>query len=579
MKNLLKKLFVGGLLLCTKDAIAQEKFDISASTDETNVLYVGLTNTIQFNVNHVPSEKLFVNFKDYNGNDLDTNVFKSRRILPNAYTLLIPQRTNHEIQAFIYVMGADTATLLGTKIFRIRSVPRPVLELGMIEQEKIWDYLMNMAELKVTMSGFIRNDIEYKIAGYKFIFIGKGSIYSVESPTNSLQPVKSLLERLKISKGDTGFFQFSEIRAVGPSGMVYLDAQSFSMMNEKTANKNLETLYAKKISQSFDFQKSLQNKLLQISLKIHTAGLAGKIQPFWDEALTKKCSRDSYAYVGSTIHWTQIAENNNSWDFKDTSYLVPLDEERMVSDFGFSYRVSSLKRGSLRKDILSIAPIYFEKINGITYTSATGWFPYNQLSTCLSVEDINFLESYSWFFESLRVSNLNSGDENLTKIEKLDKNKIITYGPLASASSGITDKFGEALQEYWRNKLYLNFQQNKFLLQTDSGQTISALDFKKLHTLQINTAAQDTAHPEDPTALIDYTYAKEPSSFDSIYFSNVGDKGYMHVKQNAGLTGTNRYEYKVALDTIKPLLDSKAYSMLNTLLIEQRQKMQNLKKK
>jgi hypothetical protein len=244
---------------------------------------------------------------------------------------------------------------LGIKKFKIRNVPRPTIDLGWIPEEQQWDYLMNNSELKVSMPGMVRKDFEYKIVGYDFILISRDGPKKVTVSGNSLQPVKSILKENKI---DSVFYMFSNIKAKGPSGTVYLENIGRMIGNGENAKTSLESYYAKKMSKTFDFQKAIQNKLLQISMKIHNASLAGKIQPYWDEALMKKCSRDSYSMVGSRMYVTQIPVSMSaSDDFKDSAYIEKLSESEMVSDIGFGFKFSSLKQGSLQRDILSLAPM------------------------------------------------------------------------------------------------------------------------------------------------------------------------------------------------------------------------------
>jgi hypothetical protein len=91
MKHLFK-FFIIISLICSKNALAQDKFDISVSTDETNVIYVGLTNTIQFNINNISSDQLLLKFQGNNGLDLDSVFYKITRISSNAYNLEVNRR-------------------------------------------------------------------------------------------------------------------------------------------------------------------------------------------------------------------------------------------------------------------------------------------------------------------------------------------------------------------------------------------------------------------------------------------------------------------------------------------------------
>jgi hypothetical protein len=569
MKHLFK-FFIIISLICSKNALAQDKFDISVSTDETNVIYVGLTNTIQFNINNISSDQLLLKFQGNNGLDLDSAFYKITRISSNTYILEVNRRADNEILVYLCKKEADSTLVLGIKKFKIRNVPRPTIDLGWIPEEQQWDYLMNNSELKVSMPGMVRKDFEYKIVGYDFILISRDGPKKVTVSGNSLQPVKSILKENKI---DSVFYMFSNIKAKGPSGTVYLENIGRMIGNGENAKTSLESYYAKKMSKTFDFQKAIQNKLLQISMKIHNASLAGKIQPYWDEALMKKCSRDSYSMVGSRMYVTQIPVSMSaSDDFKDSAYIEKLSESEMVSDIGFGFKFSSLKQGSLQRDILSLAPMYFEKFpNGQKFNIPIAWFTYKDVRPLLSNDDIKFIEAYTWYVQPLAEQNRSNIYQS--KLERLAKNKMITY-----TQSNTGEHLGTELLEYWRHQLYTDFQQNKFSLLIGLNKTISEPEFRNLHTIKINTLIQDTAYPDDPEKLLEVFYFDIPSAFDSIYFDNIDDKSYLYIHQKTDVQDI-KHSYQVLLSDIKPLVEPQAYVLLETLLSDKRQKMHQLNTK
>jgi len=569
MKHLFK-FFIIISLICSKNALAQDKFDISVSTDETNVIYVGLTNTIQFNINNISSDQLLLKFQGNNGLDLDSAFYKITRISSNTYILEVNRRADNEILVYLCKKEADSTLVLGIKKFKIRNVPRPTIDLGWIPEEQQWDYLMNNSELKVSMPGMVRKDFEYKIVGYDFILISRDGPKKVTVSGNSLQPVKSILKENKI---DSVFYMFSNIKAKGPSGTVYLENIGRMIGNGENAKTSLESYYAKKMSKTFDFQKAIQNKLLQISMKIHNASLAGKIQPYWDEALMKKCSRDSYSMVGSRMYVTQIPVSMSaSDDFKDSAYIEKLSESEMVSDIGFGFKFSSLNQGSLQRDILSLAPMYFEKfLNGQKFNIPIAWFTYKDVRPLLSNDDIKFIEAYTWYVQPLAEQNRSNIYQS--KLERLAKNKMITY-----TQSNTGEHLGTELLEYWRHQLYTDFQQNKFSLLIGLNKTISEPEFRNLHTIKINTLIQDTAYPDDPEKLLEVFYFDIPSAFDSIYFDNIDDKSYLYIHQKTDVQDI-KHSYQVLLSDIKPLVEPQAYVLLETLLSDKRQKMHQLNTK
>lgn len=570
MKILFKIICVSTFLLRVLETAAQEKFDISVSTDETNVVYVGLTNKIQCNVNHIPSEQLFVKFTDNDEKELDSNAYAISRTSANEYTLHIIRRMHNELTAHIYRKYKDSAIFMGSKKFKIRSVPRPTIELSWMPFEKQWDYLMNRPELTATLYGFTRKDMQYKIISYDFMLVSRDGLSKITATGNSLQPVNSLIKRRDPNNKDSVFYMFSNIKASGPSGIVYLENIGRSMSNGNAAKHSLENFYAKKMEQAFDFSKAIPNKLLEISLKIHNAALSGKIQPYHDAALKNKTAQDTYSMQGSMMVGTQIADSKNPDELRDSLYIIPLDESRMASDLGCSFKVTPLKHGSSQRDILSVAPMYFERLfNGLAYNIPTGWFSYKSIKPLLSNDDIKFIEAYLWHLQALAEQN--RSNVYPAKLETLSKNKILTY-----TQPNTADYLGSALLDYWRNQLFADFQQNKFSLLVDLNKSISEPEFRKLHTIKINTLTQDTTYPDDPEKLIEVFYYDIPSAFDSIYFTDINNKSYLNIHQKTEEPGIE-LQYKVPLTDIKPLIDSKAYTMLEILLNDRSEKMQKLK--
>lgn len=575
MKNVFNILCIAALSIQAKNATAQEKFDISVSTDETNVLYVGLINTIQFNVNYIPSEKLFVLFTDEEDKVLDSNVFSINRISPNTYTLHMSRRWGNTVIAHLYKSGADSSIPMGKKRFKIRNVARPVTEISLLPLQKHWDYLMNSPTLNVTMLGMLRKDIQYTITGYDFTVISKDGPRKVIATGNSLAPAKQLLQRVEINNFDSVFYMFSNIKAIGPSGTVYLENISSILTHGKPAYQSLENFYGKKMEQYFDLNKALQNKLLQISLKIHNAAIAGKIQPYWDQTLRKKCTPDSYAMNGSKLILTQIPLNNDPEDLIDTLFSIPLKESSMTADLGFCFKLSDQKKGSVRKDIQSIAPMYFERfLNGLSYNIPTGWFSYKNINSVLSAEDMKFLEAYSWYknLEPLYVEY--SNDAFQVRLEDFEENKTITH---TYNGIGVTENLGNNLQENWRSQLYKAFKENKFSLTMGFDKPIAETEFNKLHTIQEYVFVQDTAYPDDFEKLIEVYYNKIPTSFDSIYFVFNRDMHFMKIaqKNNEDI----KFTYSVNLQNVKSSMNPHAFCLLEILLNESRQKLQKFSPK
>lgn len=182
------------------------------SADELNVFYVGLDNPISVGVAGVDPRNVVVNAT----NAQLVNAGAGR------YKVLIPTRkANESIVSVSAKMGDGRVVSMGSKKFRIRNVPKPVFRAGAIAFDKD----VQLAALKVqgvaaaVLDGFVYEGVKYTVQSFTFTGLGRKGPREQKCNGASLQPIKGLLNAMNPGE----YVMFTDIRAVGPGGAIYLE--------------------------------------------------------------------------------------------------------------------------------------------------------------------------------------------------------------------------------------------------------------------------------------------------------------------------------------------------------------------
>lgn len=201
----------------TENLVADAKYSVfppmaAISADELNVFYVGLDNPISVAVAGVDSRNVQVSASAGN----------LQPIGGGRYKVLFPARNaNESIISVSAKMGDGRVVSMGSKKFKIRNVPRPVFRAGGVSFDKpvalssIGAQPMGLAVL----DNFIYEGVKFTIQSFTFTGIGRQGPKKVNCTGPSLAPIKGILSSMRAGE----FIMFSDIRAVGPSGSVFLD--------------------------------------------------------------------------------------------------------------------------------------------------------------------------------------------------------------------------------------------------------------------------------------------------------------------------------------------------------------------
>jgi gliding motility-associated protein GldM len=189
-----------------------ETYSVGASTtsisaDKMNVLYIGLQNPISISAGGVPAEKVSAGIN--NGSMTKTGAGK--------YSVTVSKPGT----AMISVSGDIDGKVktLGSKEFRIKYIPDPVLKVGMSKGP-----FMKAAEFKVQgglradLEDFLFEGVKYEVIKYRIGIDAKGKDYA-EAEANSAYFPSSVLPVIRsLRAGDIVYFD--NIRVKGPDGRV-----------------------------------------------------------------------------------------------------------------------------------------------------------------------------------------------------------------------------------------------------------------------------------------------------------------------------------------------------------------------
>lgn len=206
-----------------ENLVAEAKYSVfppmaAISADELNVFYVGLDNPISVAVAGVDSRNVVV-------------TSSAGQLVPvggGKYKVLFPTRTTNEAIISVSAKMKDGRVAnMGTKRFKIRNVPRPVFKAGSIG----FDKPVQLAAMRVQstalafLDGFVYEGVKFVVEGYQFTGIGRSGPKKTEVTGNSLAPIMGILNNMRPGE----FVMFSNIRARGPSGTVFLDNVSAAL--------------------------------------------------------------------------------------------------------------------------------------------------------------------------------------------------------------------------------------------------------------------------------------------------------------------------------------------------------------
>jgi gliding motility-associated protein GldM len=188
-----------------------ENYSVGASTtsisaDKMNVLYIGLSNPISISAGGVPGEALSASISG------GTIVKKGT----GEYLVTVNAPGKAVVTVSVTIDGK--VKTLGSKEFRIKYIPDPILKVGLSRGPS-----MKAAEFKVQgglradLEDFVFEGVKYDVISYR-VGIQHGSEYVEESANSAYFPSAAMPAIRSLRPGDQVFFD--NVRVKGPDGKV-----------------------------------------------------------------------------------------------------------------------------------------------------------------------------------------------------------------------------------------------------------------------------------------------------------------------------------------------------------------------
>jgi gliding motility-associated protein GldM len=189
-----------------------EPYNVGASTtsiaaDKMNVLYIGLSNPISVSAGGVPAESVSASIT---GGTLT-------KTGPGTYAATVSAPGKAVVTVSATVDGKTK--VMGSKEFRIKYIPDPVLKVGMSKGP-----MMKSSEFKVQgglradLEDFVFDGVKYDVVSYRVGIDSKGKDYA-EGDANSAYFPSNILPAIRALKpGDQVYFD--NVRVKGPDGKV-----------------------------------------------------------------------------------------------------------------------------------------------------------------------------------------------------------------------------------------------------------------------------------------------------------------------------------------------------------------------
>jgi gliding motility-associated protein GldM len=189
-----------------------ETYSVGASTtsisaDKMNVLYIGLQNPISVSAGGVPAEKVSAGISAGSMTKTGAGTYSVVVSSPGKATISVSANLDGKVKT------------LGTKEFRIKYIPDPILKVGMSRGPA-----MKAAEFKVQgglradLEDFLFDGVRYEVVSYRIGIEAKGKDY-VEGEANSAYFPNSVMGAIRsLRPGDQVYFD--NVRVKGPDGRV-----------------------------------------------------------------------------------------------------------------------------------------------------------------------------------------------------------------------------------------------------------------------------------------------------------------------------------------------------------------------
>jgi len=303
-----------------------------------------------------------------------------------------------------------------------------------------------------------------------------------------------------------------------------------------------------------EFVDFFPEKLKKISAKIHLAIVKNQISSYASDSLERKdllkikyndtFSMSEYNFRNKEeVAVTKVKHNldenlidlTDNDNYEDWTYFQYIDEDDYTPNISLVYNREIDKLGKITMTISAVGITtykdYYIKDSVVKYQWVAGYVKFTDLNKILNVDDIKFLQLYSWY-NSICSSKYIYKNDYEGVIWTLNGNNKNNFSPNIDNMMG--ENLGNYISSSIKYKLF-DLYQNKMFEIISGDTTVSYSEFEISHSTMIsNLVLKQGVDPYnyDPTDLDNYKdtlFVEKPREFDFLGFEKRNNQIYFEI--------------------------------------------------
>lgn len=304
-----------------------------------------------------------------------------------------------------------------------------------------------------------------------------------------------------------------------------------------------------------EFVDFFPEKLKKISAKIHLAIVKKQIASYASDSLERKdLLKIKYhdTFSMSEYHFRNKSETKsrklkpdldpNLIDLEDNSnyevwsYFSNIDEDDYTPNISLVYNREIGKLGEIKMKISAVGITtnkdYYIRDSVVKYQLVAGYVKFTDLNKILSVDDIKFLQLYSWYNSICEPNGVYDGDNYEGVILTLNGNNKNNSTP--SLKNMMGENLGKYISSSIKYKLF-DLYRNKMFEIISGDTTVSFSEFEIPRSTMISSKVLkqgvdiDIVDPGDPDNYIDTFFIEKPREFDFLGFEKRNNQIYFEI--------------------------------------------------
>jgi hypothetical protein len=303
-----------------------------------------------------------------------------------------------------------------------------------------------------------------------------------------------------------------------------------------------------------EFVDFFPEKLKKISSKIHLAIVKNQISSYASDSLEiKDLLKIKYHDTFSMCEYNfrnkseiksrklkpDVDPNNSDLDddsnYEDWSYPRYINEDDYTPNISLVYNREIGKLGEIKMKISAVGITtykdYFIRDSVVKYQVAAGYVKFTDLNKILSVDDIKFLQLYSWYNSTGSSKYVYKNDYEVV-IWTLNGNNKNNFAP--NYDNRIGENLGNYISSSIKYKLF-DLYRNKMFEIISGDTTVSYSEFEIPRSTMISSLVlkqgvdPNLIDPTDLTNYIDTWVIQKPREFDFLGFEKRNNQIYFEI--------------------------------------------------